>query len=532
MWDQKSEKEIAMTMKRSNEAISFIGKVLTTFELLEWTIRNVIDSCIQQRETRREGGKPEKWWEGQIDRGLYSKWVNQWRREGEQGRAISKAYARDLYKILHRHVNEIEQELFPRIEDHGNLHGIVKDFKDVITIRNIATHNPNRLTMRDVNIFFYLCNKSLNVIPHKYHYKDDNYDKTLSHLLGFCQDLRYQEKYDDNSLANFLYKLYQKFSVTSGQNLFWLLIAIGSLGIAILIIINENSQGESEFFTKKSDNAEVLLRAEKSQTAELDEQMKRASKPDQQPQLRQESQQADAKSAALSSPGTISSHSIKTRLKLISEPEGADIFLDWEHQGKTPMMLKSKGFLVLAKDGYEAWFQHIDTQKNKEIRASLSIKVEPSQRKLILIVSDYSPDESLSALRSGLREHGFMVLNSSVTDEFQKVGKEAGSLSHPGFRAWAWTKFGAEYYAKVRVDKQKRHNNSQFSQLDGVIRATSTIQLDLYSLKSGRLVAQVDSIKSDFSLSSSQAFEKALSLASSDMAVKLHKYFQDYKRPH
>ena|SRR3990167_1185453 len=140
---------------------------------------------------------------------------------------------------------------------------------------------------------------------------------------------------------------------------------------------------------------------------------------------------------------TITSQDI---ISIISDPVGADVYLNWRRLGITPLTIskkESEGIIVVAKDGFLAAEEVIGYSQNYNFLFTLEPEMKTESNKILLIIEDDKPNrESFSILRSKLLEDGLLVIDWADTQTILKEIKRAGSLSNKAIRAWANTKYG------------------------------------------------------------------------------------------
>ncbi len=211
-----------------------------------------------------------------------------------------------------------------------------------------------------------------------------------------------------------------------------------------------------------------------------------------------------------------------------SNPDEADVYLDWVRRGRTPLRLengKIAGLLVVVKEGHQAYFRHLSSGENVSLDVNLQVEGK-RPRTRILLFSDFG--EGLGSLKNRLVEEGFSVLGSEEAREFQRELNRAGGLSNTALRAWARAKFGAGLLLKARFQRSSRELSDQElgylgirEAVKGAIRAEVVIDLEAIDLGSGEHLTAFSSKGSSFSLDRAQAFQMAASQAANESAKLL-----------
>lgn len=222
---------------------------------------------------------------------------------------------------------------------------------------------------------------------------------------------------------------------------------------------------------------------------------------------------------------------VRVSLEVKSDPEGAEVFVDWALRGRTPVQLegeKIRGLLVVAKEGRQAGFRSISYRESAVLNLNLPPESTRSRTRLLLLVSEGASGEAFSSLRSRMVEEGFTVLGLEEAKEFQREVSRAGGLSHRGLRAWARARFDTDLVVTARVRQSSRDLSDQElgylgirEAVKGAVRAEVGIDLEVVDLRSGDHLAAVSGKGSGFALDPTQGFQKALSQAASESAKLL-----------
>jgi hypothetical protein len=211
-------------------------------------------------------------------------------------------------------------------------------------------------------------------------------------------------------------------------------------------------------------------------------------------------------------------------LKITSEPAHAEVFFNWNSLGSTPLWLNSErlsGFLVVAKDGHDAWYGQITYHENQEFTARLSPRPPPTSTRLALFPATDLTHRVWSFLRADLLKYGFTVVGAEDADEFQRIERDAGGLANPGFRAWARAKYGSDFLLRASVREQSRGLNVASSALADTLRVFVDIEFDLYDLATGEQMALITATASTFATHHERGLHEALAAAVADAGPEL-----------
>jgi hypothetical protein len=218
-------------------------------------------------------------------------------------------------------------------------------------------------------------------------------------------------------------------------------------------------------------------------------------------------------------------------LEVRSDPEDAEVYIDWQLKGRTPVFLKSppsRGFLVVAKEGYRPALRDVHASGVTRFIVPLSPDQSRQSSQALLFVSSESPDRICEGLRSELLQAGIEVLGAREAIELRRAIKAAGSIRHPGLRAWARATFETDYVLDASCRASVRDLSSQLSTsaplqnaTQGVVAAEVTVDLSIFDLRQGTTAPMVSRTVRDFALESRQAIQKALQQAVQDAAPAL-----------
>ncbi len=218
-------------------------------------------------------------------------------------------------------------------------------------------------------------------------------------------------------------------------------------------------------------------------------------------------------------------------LEVRSDPQGAEVYLDWKSKGQTPVGLEAKevkGLLVVVKEGYQAGFRRIDARQAAQVEFTLTPEEKRARTRLLLVGLDGTSSEATSSLRARLVEEGFTVLGQEEAREFQQELTRAGGLSHRALRAWARARFDTDLLLMARFRRSSRELSEQElgylgirEAVKGAVRAEVSIEVEVIDLRSGDHLAAVSGKGSGFALDRAQGFQKALTQAASESAKLL-----------
>jgi hypothetical protein len=211
-------------------------------------------------------------------------------------------------------------------------------------------------------------------------------------------------------------------------------------------------------------------------------------------------------------------------LEVRSEPEGADVYFNWAHQGKTPLLLRGAeitGLLLMAKEDHEAWFRDITHYKNDALTAELASNTPQPRTRLVLAAANDTQRNAFAFLRSRLSNSGFIIPEAGAAEDFQRTEHAAGGLANRGFRAWARTKFAADVLLRASVRERNRDIGKQSRLLAGTVRVFVDLDFDVYDLRTGEHIALITAAASAFGIDHMQGFQKALEAVTADAVHKL-----------
>lgn len=224
-------------------------------------------------------------------------------------------------------------------------------------------------------------------------------------------------------------------------------------------------------------------------------------------------------------------------LDVRSEPVEAEVYVDWSFKGQTPMRLNSArlgGLLIVAKDGHQTQFRRLS---HRESNGAVDLNLLPEEKhpraRLLLLISENTPDNFYSSLRARLVEEGFTVIGQEEAKEFEQEVSKAGGISHRGLRAWARTRFDTDLLVTARVHQSSRELSEQGfgypgieEAVKGIVRSEVGIELEVFDLSSGDHLTAVSSRAEDFALDRAQSVQKALTQAATEASKKLHQQIQ------
>lgn len=218
-------------------------------------------------------------------------------------------------------------------------------------------------------------------------------------------------------------------------------------------------------------------------------------------------------------------------VKVQSDPDGADTYLDWKLKGQTPVSFEAKetsGLLVVVKDGYRAGFRQIDSRERGPIRFTLAQDSTRPRRRLLLVISEGASREVFTPIKGSLMKQGFTVLGREEAGEFQRELRRAGGLAHQGLRYWARARFETDLLLVAHVRQSTRQLSEQEfgyggiqEAIKGAVRSEVGIDLELVDLSSGDRLAAVSGTGVGFTLDRDQGLQKALTQAAAESAKRL-----------
>jgi hypothetical protein len=211
-------------------------------------------------------------------------------------------------------------------------------------------------------------------------------------------------------------------------------------------------------------------------------------------------------------------------LKVRSEPNDATVYLNWAPKGKTPLWLNGvtvSGLLVVAKDGYQAWFREIDYRENGELPLTLVTEPSYASRRLLLVSAGATSPDALDQLRTKLADAGFSIPGIEDTRVFEQAERDAGGLANISLCAWARARFDTRMLIKARVREEQRDLATQSPVLSGTVRVVVNADLDVYDLDKGKHVTLISATGSAFALDRPRAFDQAMTKIAHDAAEKL-----------
>lgn len=215
-------------------------------------------------------------------------------------------------------------------------------------------------------------------------------------------------------------------------------------------------------------------------------------------------------------------------LRVDSDPEGADIYLDWRFRGKTPVLLKRAqiaGLLVAVKEGRRAAFRRIHNGETGGVQFDLPSESTRPRARLLLVISEGAPGETFPSLRGTLVKEGFTILGPEEAREFQQELKRAGGLSHQGLRAWARARFETDLLVLAHFHHSSRQLSEQEfgypgvgEAVKGAVRTKIGIEMEVVDLRSGDHLTAITGTGVGFALDRGRSFQKALTQAADESA--------------
>jgi len=220
---------------------------------------------------------------------------------------------------------------------------------------------------------------------------------------------------------------------------------------------------------------------------------------------------------------------IVATLTILSDPSGADVYLNWSHQGITPLSIKGKagnGLLVVMKEGFVPQSKEIDLDQVGEIPFTLQTETHIKPGKVLLLLPDERQNkENFDLLRSHLLKEGLSVAGVQESDIFKKEMQRAGGLSNKAFRAWTRARFGVDILAKADVylhtkdlGKQAYGYEGIQESLQGTYRTEAKIEVETIDLRTGDHTASFSATAAAFANDESRSAHEALGKAATRTA--------------
>jgi hypothetical protein len=216
--------------------------------------------------------------------------------------------------------------------------------------------------------------------------------------------------------------------------------------------------------------------------------------------------------------------SVGVWLTLRSVTEEADVFLDWTFKGRTPLLLNGvtlSGLLVVAKDGYQPWFQEINYREDRDLPLALTSRTSYPSQRLLLVPQTPTTPTTLDQLRTKLAEGGFSIPSGDDIRAFEEAERSAGGLTNIALCAWARGRFDTKVLIKAKIREEQRDLAAQSPILGGTVRVVVYADLDVYDLVRGKHVTLISATGSAFALDHARALEQAMTKMAHEAAAKL-----------
>jgi hypothetical protein len=239
---------------------------------------------------------------------------------------------------------------------------------------------------------------------------------------------------------------------------------------------------------------------------------------------------AGIRSVELSAAATDPLREVGVWLEVHSDPEHAEVFLNWSSKGRTPLWLHGvdiAGFLVVTLDGYRPWFGDITHKESGQRAVRLRAEEPYPQTRLLLVMTESTPPDTFYVLRSELIAHGFTVPEQSDATEFARMAGAAGGHS-PALHAWARAQFNTRMLVRARMHESNRKLGEQSPALTGTVRSLVNLNLDLYDLTSGAQQTTITATGSAFALDQPKSLHDAQTKAAKDAAGKLRTWLDGH----
>ena len=228
-------------------------------------------------------------------------------------------------------------------------------------------------------------------------------------------------------------------------------------------------------------------------------------------------------------PGDQGVVSLPRKLTITTEPEGADLFLDWEWLGATPLTLSLRpeaGTLLVQRRGYRASWLNAQTISIDDDTLELQLKRDntASNRTILLASGNWQPD-NLVAIKTLTREAGLIPIDA--TPALRQAVNAVGQTDHPAVMAWARARFDAGYLIDVRFFRKIRDLGQQpladslRNALSHFFKADVTIELSLFDLRTHMVLGTASAKSSGSALDGDRAWQRALESALEAVGPKL-----------
>lgn len=217
-------------------------------------------------------------------------------------------------------------------------------------------------------------------------------------------------------------------------------------------------------------------------------------------------------------------------LKVTSNLAAAEIFLDWEFQGRTPGKVpRQPGLLVVTKPGYLAEYRRLETLTEDSIFLTLRRDTSVSARGAFIRLDIELVGELLSDLKTVLQDVGLVPRFAPV--ELRRSINVAGSSSDPAILAWTRSKYRVRYLFDIRVQRQIRELDRQGisdpnlrGALEGVYKADVTIEADVIDVRCQEMLGRVVATGTGSGLDEDAAWRRAVSALMPSFSERLSQF--------
>lgn len=225
---------------------------------------------------------------------------------------------------------------------------------------------------------------------------------------------------------------------------------------------------------------------------------------------------ADNDAASPSGPDSTLSTPEEIAVRIVTDPSGAELFLDWQSHGFTPQRLSRPEIprlLVVAKPGYRPSYMYLDAQSDPTVQFLLQPDTMLSEASPVILLSGEATD-LLSDLSVAAEAIGF-VFRAAPMELLREI-QRAGEPSHSGIMAWARAKYDARYLIEVRVVQDIRELSQEDlpdarlrQALSGTYKATANIEANVLDLQRRQFLGAVRGFGTGTGLDRDRAWERA-----------------------
>ena len=214
-------------------------------------------------------------------------------------------------------------------------------------------------------------------------------------------------------------------------------------------------------------------------------------------------------------------------LTVISEPEKARIFANWEPFGETTQTLDRNsvgGLLVVTKPGFLAGYRNLDAEVDDTLHFTL---VPDTSWALITLLRARGAVDSqvIRELVHALEDVG-LIARSAPPDFLQQTERTADVLN-AGFMGWARARYGARFLVNLDAEQVVRDMSEQpvsdavRQALRGMFKADLHFSADVIDLRDGKQLGTIEVRSTGSGLDESRAIQRALEEAGPTFAERV-----------